>query len=98
MLAVACGLLAIMSKRAGTLSAPREDKVAAKRLLPTPLCCKLKVDGRCRPGGDQRTGTPMSIEENKYLVRSFRRAQNEGDLAALEEMMSPDFVDHCVLP
>ena len=40
----------------------------------------------------------MSIEENKYLVRSFLRAQNEGDLAALEEMMSPNFVDHCVLP
>ncbi len=40
----------------------------------------------------------MSIEENKYLVRSFLRAQNEEDLAALEEMMSPDFVDHCVLP
>lgn len=40
----------------------------------------------------------MSTEENKALVRRFVRAQNEGDLAALKEMMAPDFVDHSVLP
>ena len=40
----------------------------------------------------------MSTEENKTLVRRFIQAQNEGNLAALEEMMAPDFVDHTVLP
>ena len=40
----------------------------------------------------------MSTEENKALVRRFLQAQNEKDLAALNEMMAPDFVDHNVLP
>ncbi len=40
----------------------------------------------------------MSLEENKALVRRFLRAQAEGDLAALEEMMAPDFVDRSTLP
>ena len=40
----------------------------------------------------------MSAEENKTLVRRFIQAQNEGNLAALEEMMAPDFVDQSVLP
>jgi serine phosphatase RsbU (regulator of sigma subunit)/predicted ester cyclase len=40
----------------------------------------------------------MSTEDNKALVRRFVQAQNERDLAALEQMMSPDFVDHSVLP
>lgn len=40
----------------------------------------------------------MSTEDNKALVRRFVKAQNEKDLAALEQMMSPDFVDHSVLP
>jgi predicted ester cyclase len=40
----------------------------------------------------------MSLEENKTLVRRFLEAQADGDLAALEEMMAPDFVDHSVLP
>jgi serine phosphatase RsbU (regulator of sigma subunit)/predicted ester cyclase len=43
---------------------------------------------------------PVSSEEekNKALVRRFVEAQAEKDLAALEEMMAPDFVDHSVLP
>ena len=42
----------------------------------------------------------MRSEEvnNKALVRRFIEAQAEKDLAALEEMMAPDFVDHSVLP
>jgi hypothetical protein len=31
----------------------------------------------------------MSTEDNKALVRRFVQAQNERDLAALEQMMSP---------
>jgi serine phosphatase RsbU (regulator of sigma subunit) len=40
----------------------------------------------------------MSLEDNKRLVRDFIRAQNEGNVAALEDLMAPDFVDHSVLP
>ena len=40
----------------------------------------------------------MSVEENKALVRRFFEAQAKGDLAALKEMMAPDFVDHNLLP
>ncbi len=40
----------------------------------------------------------MSAEENKALVRRFFKAQVRGDLHAMREMMSPDFVDHSVLP
>jgi hypothetical protein len=40
----------------------------------------------------------MSTEENKALVRRFLEAQNKGDLAALEEIIAPDFIDHSVLP
>ena len=40
----------------------------------------------------------MSAEDNKALVRRFVRAQWAKDLAALEVMMAPDFVDHSVLP
>src|SRR5918997_6629900 len=37
-------------------------------------------------------------EKNKALVRRFVEAQAEKDLAALEEMLAPDFIDHSVLP
>jgi serine phosphatase RsbU (regulator of sigma subunit)/predicted ester cyclase len=40
----------------------------------------------------------VSAEENKALVRRFFQAQVRGDLHAMREMMSPDFVDHSVLP
>ena len=40
----------------------------------------------------------MSLEDNKRLVRAFIHAQNEGNVAALQELMAPDFVDHSVLP
>ena len=40
----------------------------------------------------------MPAEKNKALVRSFYEAQAKGDLAAMKEMMAPDFVDRSVLP
>src|SRR5215207_4729433 len=48
----------------------------------------------------RRRGVPVTSEEekNKALVRRFVEAQWEKNLAALEEMMAPDFVDHSVLP
>jgi ketosteroid isomerase-like protein len=39
-------------------------------------------------------GTSMSAEQNKALVRRFFDAQTKGDLAAVEEMMTLDFVNH----
>src|SRR5919107_2052255 len=48
----------------------------------------------------RRREAPVSSEEekNKALVRRFVEAQWEKDLAALKQMMAPDFVDHSVLP
>jgi serine phosphatase RsbU (regulator of sigma subunit)/predicted ester cyclase len=40
----------------------------------------------------------VSAEENKALVRRFFEAQVSGDIAAMREMMSVDFVDHNVIP
>jgi serine phosphatase RsbU (regulator of sigma subunit)/predicted ester cyclase len=37
-------------------------------------------------------------EENKALVRRFMEARAKADLSAIEEMMSPDFVSHGLLP
>jgi serine phosphatase RsbU (regulator of sigma subunit)/predicted ester cyclase len=52
---------------------------------------------RMRVGSEEEA--PVSAEEkNKALVRRFVEAQVEKDLAALEEMLAPDFVDHSVLP
>jgi len=37
----------------------------------------------------------MSLQENKALVRRFvEEVQNQHNLAALDELFSPDFVDH----
>lgn len=37
----------------------------------------------------------MSLEEKKAVVRRFvERVQNQHDLDALDELLSPDFVDH----
>src|SRR5215210_8107505 len=48
----------------------------------------------------RRREAPVSSEEenNKALVRRFIEAQLEADLAALEEMMAPDFVDRSTMP
>jgi serine phosphatase RsbU (regulator of sigma subunit)/predicted ester cyclase len=45
-----------------------------------------------------RGGSSVSAEENKALVRRFFEAQVKGDLHAMKEMMSAEFVDHSVLP
>jgi SnoaL-like domain len=61
----------------------------------------------CRPGGErnaswQRVGGeegPVSAKEkNKALVRRLLEAYAKGDLAALEEMLAPHFVNHSLLP
>ena len=37
----------------------------------------------------------MSLQENKALVRRFvEEVQNHHNLAALDELLSPDFIDH----
>jgi hypothetical protein len=40
----------------------------------------------------------VSSEEKKALVRRFVEAQSTGDLATLDELLAPDFVDHYLLP
>ena len=41
----------------------------------------------------------MSAEENKAIVRRFvEEVQNRGDLAALDELCAPDFVNHSAPP
>jgi serine phosphatase RsbU (regulator of sigma subunit)/predicted ester cyclase len=59
-------------------------------MLPTPW--------KTRVGNEEEKAPVSSGDENKALVRRFVKAQWEKDLAALEEMMAPDFVDHSVLP
>src|SRR5215207_4769762 len=48
----------------------------------------------------RRREAPVSSEEekNKALIRRFIEAQLEKDLAALEEMMAPDFIDRSLMP
>jgi len=36
----------------------------------------------------------MSLEENRAIIHSFLEAVYEQNLAALEELMAPDFVEH----
>jgi hypothetical protein len=48
--------------------------------------------------GKEEEQAPVSVEENKALVRRFFEAQAKGDLDAVREMMAPDFVDHSLLP
>ena len=41
----------------------------------------------------------MSIGQNKALVRAFvEEAQVKGNLASIDQYLSPDFVDHSALP
>jgi serine phosphatase RsbU (regulator of sigma subunit)/predicted ester cyclase len=40
----------------------------------------------------------MSAEENMALARRFLEIRGKGDLDAIEQMMSPDFVDHTLAP
>ena len=58
------------------------------------------VDPVEKPRGQEGREAPVSSEEekNKALVRQFFEAHLEKDLAALEEMMAPDFVDRSLMP
>ena len=40
----------------------------------------------------------MSAEKNMALARRFLEARGKGDLDAIEQMMTPDFVDHTLAP
>jgi ketosteroid isomerase-like protein len=39
-----------------------------------------------------------SEEKNKALARRFLEATARGDLAAMDEMTAPDFVDRSLMP
>src|SRR5919107_407537 len=88
-----------MGNRKRTLCTRRQDKDAPEWLSSVTLCRMLSVwRATSARVGQVRIGRSMSAEDNKALVRRFVRAQWAKDLAALEEMMAPDFVDHSVLP
>jgi len=38
----------------------------------------------------------VSLEENKAIIRSFFEAVNKRNLALLDELMAPDYVDHAL--
>jgi len=40
----------------------------------------------------------MSIEENKALIHRYMEAVDKGSVAALDEFIAPDFVDHNPFP
>ena len=42
----------------------------------------------------RRNGEPMSIEENKTLVRRFYEEIDKGNFAAMDELVAEDYVDH----
>jgi len=48
--------------------------------------------------GEEEASMSSEEEKNKALVRSFLKAHAKGDLDTLEEMLTPDFVDHNLLP
>ena len=52
--------------------------------------------GETRVGKEEEA--PVSVEENKALVRRFLEARTKADLDAMEEMMAPDFVSRPRLP
>jgi hypothetical protein len=46
-----------------------------------------------------RRETPVSAEEeNRALIRRYLEAHAKGDLAAVEETLAPNFVNHNPLP
>src|SRR5215213_56029 len=57
----------------------------------------------CRPGSEAQVGkeveVPVSTEEkNKALVRRFfETVHTKGDLDAIDELLSSDFVDHSLM-
>src|ERR671911_362368 len=65
------------------------------RLTP-PGGIMLMVSTRRKTVGWQG-GDCMSAEENMALARRFIEALVKGDLDAMDEMMSPDFVNHTKL-
>jgi serine phosphatase RsbU (regulator of sigma subunit)/predicted ester cyclase len=48
-------------------------------------------------GKEEERAAVSSAEENKALARRFLEARIEGDLDAVDEMMTPDFVSHTKL-
>jgi serine phosphatase RsbU (regulator of sigma subunit)/predicted ester cyclase len=40
----------------------------------------------------------VSVDENKAIVRRFLEEQTRGNLDVIDELLSPDFVDHSLLP
>src|SRR3954471_8568702 len=51
-----------------------------------------------RKATPRQEDTPMSTEANKALVRRFYEAIDRGDLAAMDELVAEDYIDHSPPP
>src|SRR5829696_7140371 len=47
--------------------------------------------------GEKEAAVSSEVEENKAIVRRFLEATARGDLAAMDEMIAPDFVDRSLM-
>jgi predicted ester cyclase len=47
--------------------------------------------------GEEEAAVSSEVEENKAIVRRFLEATARGDLAAMDEMIAPDFVDRSLM-
>jgi predicted ester cyclase len=53
---------------------------------------------RTKVGKEEETAVLSSAEENKALVRRFLEEPVKGNLDVIDELLSPDFVDHSLMP
>jgi ketosteroid isomerase-like protein len=58
----------------------------------------ISTFGETRVGKEKEKASVSAREKNKALVHRFLEAHAKGNLDALEEMLSPDFVNHNLLP
>src|SRR5215218_6673413 len=58
----------------------------------------LRLTLRRRVGLRRGGRSSVSAEENKALVRRFLEEQARGNLEVIDEVLSPDFVDHALVP
>jgi steroid delta-isomerase-like uncharacterized protein len=77
-----------MSLKSQSATSARRGEIRAKRTTKQPIQASYPLAGRI-----QVRSSPMSLEENKDLVRRFyREAINERDSSACERLLGEDFV------
>jgi hypothetical protein len=56
------------------------------------------LEKNARWPGEEDAAASSEAEENKVIVRRFLEATARGELAAMDEMIAPDFVDRSLMP